>query len=217
MKIYKYTSQEHAIGLLRYGKFRVGTLYEYRNLEHVSGVADPNEGRKTISGKLNEQFLSGEEVPKTLTDLGILSVSPGPTNITFTNTTFKSSISSEDAYIWCGSKLKSFLVQQEFEGTDSCVEISNPEAFFALLSEFMALKYDAEFIGLFTIEYRERVEEWQRTHLGVHPATIKEPHFSEQKEVRAIWQPRQSGIISPIISRLPALSRYCKLVTVSKA
>lgn len=215
MRIYKYSSKRHALRLARYGCFRIGTLYEYRDDElHKSGIADLNEGTKTIHGVINEHFKSGTDIPKNLAQLGIISADDSSSNITMTNVSFESKINSSNAYIWCASLEKSRTVQNQFENADSCVEIFDTRNFVNALDKYMQYNYNVIYKGLHVITYNDRRGEWNKEHLGTHPALIKETMFAKQKEVRAIWEPIRGANISPIIGDSIQLTKYCKLTRI---
>jgi len=216
VKIYKYTTKEHAVRLARYGSFRIGTLYEYRSTEHRGGIADPEEGTKTIQGTITEYFASGSDIPTNLADLGIIKVDGASSNITLNDFSFRSSVSSGDAYIWCGSLENSLDVQRQFEGAESCVEIFNAKGFFDTLDALMRDAYNVRYKGLHIVAYKERQEEWQREGLGVHPGLIKAPAFGGQKEIRAIWEPIPGTTIAPITGQNKRLADCCRLVRVRR-
>jgi hypothetical protein len=61
--LYKYSKWAHTEDLIRWGKIRVGTLRDYRNIErHAAGIGDAAEGHK----ELNE--IIGEATGETLSD-----------------------------------------------------------------------------------------------------------------------------------------------------
>lgn len=213
-KIFKYSNSYFGRGLAQLGLFRIGTLGDYRKSEHRSGVSDIEEGIKLVNVHIeSEYFQSGSEVPKTLAQLGLIHCDDTATNITLKDIHTSHRLVAPDAYIWCASTEKSAAVMSQFEGADTCVEIHNIPRFFAILNQMMS-SMDADFIGIFEVQYRNRTESWQRDSLGIHPSIIKSIDFKLQKEVRAIWVPRHSSPIEPTHGRCDALASCCKIVSI---
>lgn len=62
--LYKYLKKEHAHSLLSKGIIRLGTLYEYRNIEkHGSVIGDDTEGKKSASMPIDDAFWSKQYHP----------------------------------------------------------------------------------------------------------------------------------------------------------
>lgn len=77
----------------------------------------------------------------------------------------------------------------EIEGADSCYHITHVEAFINILTDSLNSIIPVRFKGLQKVMYKERNEVWNGLNWGRSPSLIKEPEFSEQREVRAIWEP----------------------------
>ncbi len=152
-------------------------------------------------------------MPESLSHLGLIKCDDTCTNITLENIHTSTTIISPDAYIWCASAERSATVMSQFEGADTCVEIHDIPRFFAILNQIMS-SMNAEFVGVFDVQYRHRTEAWQRGGLGVHPALIKSTDFAAQKEVRAIWLPQHSDPIEPTHGRCDSLASCCKVISV---
>jgi len=52
------------------------------------------------------------------------------------------------------------------------------------------------FYGVHEIVYQDRTEIYNGQNMGYHPALIKEPLFSNQHELRAIWVPNKLQLVS---------------------
>jgi hypothetical protein len=212
--MFKYSNNYFSRGLAKLGLFRIGTLYDFRDIEHKSGISDPDEGTKVVRVHIgNETYESGSDVPKTLSELGLIKCDDTCSNITLTNIHTTHNLLAPDFYIWCASTEKSAAVMSQFEGADTCVEVFDVPRFVAILNQLMTTM-DAEFVGIFEVQYRERVEDWNRSNLGMHPAIIKDVRFSGQKELRAIWKPNHGNPIEPIKGRCDGLSSCCRIVSI---
>ena len=204
-------SRKYALGLVRHGLLRIGTLNDYRRQEHGQGVSDGDEGTKRIEVAIERQhFASGNDVPKTLASLGVIAVDDSSSNITLENIYVGKSIVAPNCYLWCASSVRSRDVMEQFEGADTCVEVVDIDRFFAILGQVMTT-FDSAFQGLADVLYQSRTEAWNPEHLGVHPAIIKGPEYSSQHEVRAIWTPSMDDEIGPIKLHVNSLAQCCEL------
>jgi len=57
MRIFKYGKKQHLMGLLGMGGVRIGTLSDYRRVEHAKGISDPSEGTKKVIDRLDKFHL----------------------------------------------------------------------------------------------------------------------------------------------------------------
>jgi len=57
MRIFKYGKKQHLMGLLGMGGVRIGTLSDYRRVEHAKGISDPSEGTKKVINSLDKFHL----------------------------------------------------------------------------------------------------------------------------------------------------------------
>ncbi len=65
MALYKFSAVKWCDGLAQVGVLRVGTLQDFRRIEHKRGVADPDEGKKSLyHGVDAEVFKGGTERAK---------------------------------------------------------------------------------------------------------------------------------------------------------
>lgn len=201
--LYKYLRKAHAEGLLTRGTVRIGTLYEYRDVEkHGLVVGDLEEGKRSNFLHAIDEVWTADDQP----DFAKRFIRLGPNaSVNLVNTTFERSEQSPDCYIFSMTQRFDASVMREF-GYDSCVEIVNPPAFFEALSE--CIKDKASFIGLFNCAYADRRQPHTATNVP-HPALLKDPKFSAQAEARAIWRPVGKEI-GPEVIACAAISRFCK-------
>lgn len=102
----------------------------------------------------------------------------------------------------------------EFDGADSCVEITNLQFFYEQLTLALNIHVPIVFRGLFKVSYQLREEHWNGQNWGAHPALIKEPVFRNQHEIRAVWTPRFKEHIEPLVVGNYRLTQACQEVHV---
>lgn len=165
MRIFKYLPRRYALGLLRHGLLRIGTLYDYKKQEHGRGIADGDEGFKQIDVAIEHQaYAAGKDVPKTLAALGIISADDSCSDITLENVYVSKSFEAPNCFLWCASTTGSRSVMEQFEGADTCIEVTDPTRFFSILGQSMTV-FDAEFQGIVEVQYLPRVEGWNPNDL----------------------------------------------------
>ena len=197
---YKYAQQIYSDTLFALGNIRIGTLHDFRNSEHVKGVSDAHEGKKTVSHKITKATDSDKESIhwRAVEEFGLFSVK-GSKNITIIGGTFVRNYNVPNCYIHCTASDYSSSVLDQFAGADSCVEIVDLNSFYRRLTETLNTIEPMDFQGVFKVKYTKRDQIWNGVDWGDHPALIKDPDFKKQVELRAIWSPRHSGSISPIV------------------
>lgn len=208
---FRYSGQKYNDALLALGNVRIGTLHDFRKTEHKQGIADVNEGKKRVSHHI--PYATDKDVGsihldalKTFRaiDLG------GATNVVLENISVSQEFDHPDCFVHCTSVKYSFDVLRQFGGADSCVEISDLAGFYQRLTETLNSIVPVQFLTLSQVQYMKRHEDWNGRDWGVHPALIKEPEFIRQVELRAIWIPKFSGNISPIVINDTDLLRFCR-------
>lgn len=118
--MYRYSANGHTKTLLSMGCIRIGTLYDFRRIEHRRGIADPTEGTKLITHQVdffhNGHTLSGNPSEEALIRhyLAALEVDPG--NCYVTNSTLNTALNSTDLYILCFSRNLSQETMAQFDG-----------------------------------------------------------------------------------------------------
>lgn len=198
--MYRYSKSAYNLSLNIMGGIRVGTLHDFRRSDHKRGISDPGEGKKTISHFFeNESSKNADQSkPSALEALGM--ITPGSTrHVEIQNLNVQRAFSSPNYFILCTSANYSQKTLSQFEDADSCLEIVRPDEFYEILTDALNSLRRVVFRGVFKVTYQNRLEIWNgRTH-GTRPALIKPiEDFPEQDEMRAIWECRDGGVISPI-------------------
>jgi hypothetical protein len=220
--LYRYAARPFSKQLLIMGGLRVGTLHDFRRIEHQQGIADPQEGKKNISHTArhlehkNGRWTGAPADLEAFEGLGMkpkFQIGPNAT-VTMTNSTFVQTFDHPDCFVLCMSERRSKETMEQFGGADSCVEIVNIPAFFDLLTATLNSLEGVAFQGVHRVTYKTRSEQWRKRDQAANPALIKEPSFAPQCEARAVWMPRRGGRIEPLVLGDYRLGRYCREVSV---
>jgi hypothetical protein len=205
LRMFRYSARRYICSLLSMGIIRVGTLYDFRRLEHKKGIADPQEGKKVVSHWIDQLQIADTEDPNIKSNIDFRALElfravkiNNSKNITIRNVTLSQSFDVPDCFILCTSKICSKETMFQFEGADSCVEIVEIESFYRVLTNTLNSIIPVIPRGIHEVIYQNREEQWNGQDWGRHPALIKGTKFKEQGELRAIWQPRLNKPISPI-------------------
>ncbi|MNR32149.1 hypothetical protein D3C85_1497090 [compost metagenome] len=102
----------------------------------------------------------------------------------------------------------------QFQEADSCIEIFKPAAFYRHLTELINRNTPVHFFGLRRIVYSDRSEKFNGENFGLRPDLIKDPEFSPQCEVRAIWIPKSKKKIQPFNLQDKSLIKFCRAVEI---
>ena len=129
------------------------------------------------------------------------------TTVRMINSKFAVSEESPNYYVYSLAAEHSPALMKDF-GYDACVRIDDQERFFAALNR--CFRYDGEFAGLHPCIYMPRKVPHTARH-SIHPALIKEPRYTNQKEVRAIWKPRTKNV-GPVVLKCGKLTRWCSIM-----
>lgn len=213
-RLYKYTMAQFARDMVEHGRFRLGTLYEYRRIEkHGIAVGDAEEGtHKTIlDAKRPTSFSLQDGSPEAQyfhqhilredqkhKDVRIVMAS-GAKLIANTN--------SEDLYVFATSLTFDLNAMHEF-GYNACVAIERPDRFVQALSR--SLRHVARFVGFAPVVYTNRETDYLAPH-RTHPALLKGTEYAYQTEARALWQPT-GKTIEPFVLTCRRAARYCSLM-----
>lgn len=214
--MYRYSAEEYNQSLLKLGGIRIGTLHDFRKAEHKQGIADPQEGKKKVTHYIDNAVASNTDNlhGKAAKEFNVVDLGKGNANISFRNCTFSKSFDEPDCFILCFSSVKSKKVMAEFEGANSCIEITNQNSFFQQLTNTLNQLTPVIFRGVHKVIYQNKVETWNGIDWGDNPAVIKELEFKAQYELRAIWQPRFNQKISPIIFNNYQLTSSCHKISI---
>jgi len=208
-QIYKYTYKKYAELMAKEGQFRIGTLFEYRDIEkHGEDVGDQKEGTKEIYAD-NLNFQANR--PETMVGLPDFVKNMFKGGVSVQGITVGKQISSNDLYIFSAAELFDEKIMRGL-GYDACIKINNTSAF---LSELTSSMKKLELIEnkptiLGKCVYRDRREHFTK-ETKIHPALVKEPKHSYQKELRAIWVPSKYPIESMIINNEKA-KKYIEII-----
>lgn len=210
---YRYSGKKYNDALLALGNVRIGTLHDFRREEHKKGIADPNEGKKTVNHVIKyANSNDGHSIHfDAIERFGAIRAGKG-TNIILENVHLSREFNYPDCFLHCSSFEYSSKAMSQFDGADSCVELFDVNGFYGRLTEAISSVCPVQLVVVQKVVYMERVEQWDGATWGVHPALIKEPIFSPQVEVRAIWQPRFTGAIEPVVINDVGLVRFCRSV-----
>ncbi|MCJ2376416.1 hypothetical protein LNL84_06160 [Vibrio sp. ZSDZ34] len=213
--MYRYSINQFSSLLTVFGGIRVGTLHDFRKSEHKRGIADPQEGKKTVQHCIDKETITiGDRSSKTARAAKEFNIIGGSGTATFENVTFSKTFNSPDFFILCSSYEKSKSVMSQFEGADTCVQITDPLSFYKELTILLNSITPVVFLGVHRVTYKERIEEWNGTSWGADPTLLKEPEFSKQKEVRAIWAPKYRQPITPQILGSVDLAKTCRKIAI---
>lgn len=212
---FRYSPARYNYLLLKMGIIRVGTLHDFRRSEHRRGIADPQEGKKRVSKHVDHLDVFGADDPNAKMLEHFRAIKLGSdARVTLTNVQLAQTFDHPDCFILCTSTKRSASTMAEFDGADSCVEITNLQFFYEQLTLALNIHVPIVFRGLFKVSYQLREEHWNGQNWGAHPALIKEPVFRNQHEIRAVWTPRFKEHIEPLVVGNYRLTQACQEVHV---
>lgn len=214
--LYKYLPRQYADILLVMGGIRVGTLFDFRKMEHARGVADPSEGTKSILARPNRDIITEDRAEKDaffkMTGIKVNGNITVPRGVRFVHNQ-----TSSDYFIFCTSTELSSRVKAEFESADACIEINDINGFLDEMTRTLNTVIPVRFLGIHEVQYTKRNQHQSLTQFqdfnytrGHPPALIKDPSFRQQKEVRAIWSPISAIPLKPINILSLHLPQYCR-------
>lgn len=210
--LYKYLKSEHVPDMLRYGVIRLGTVYEYRDVEkHGNAVGDAEEGKSRSSLRVGPggvrleadrpspelAFFDGFYFPK-----GSAITLVGGSESVIVNVQ-----DSPDLYIYCVTDVFDEAAMRKFR-YDACVRIDRPRQFFEAIGRKLVKKKLAQPGGkVGNCIYGER----ERDHRSDKPGPawlIKPPDLAYQREIRASWTPTAERV-EPFILRCKGIVPHC--------
>jgi hypothetical protein len=213
MELIKYLKKEHFDGLLNTGSIRIGTLKDYKEGEHGEMVADSMEGAKRFSGSY--EHLTSESIKDSVALSSIIGIADGGsiTNLVMNNIT----IIEPDFYIF---SIANAYNQEDHhswfkkESYDVAYKILFPKTFFRRITTILNDIKPVKFLGLFDVHYYDEKNGMDffdpKNSL---PAFCLKDHdgFSNQKEIRAVWQPMKNENIHPINLSVRELVNYVEI------
>jgi len=213
--LYKYTTREYAHRLKNMGTLRVGTLHDYQNAAHKPGIVDAFEGTKTLTHTATKplDIVVGQHgETKILDDFGFKYESGATFRAYGENVKIIRNQSTPNCFIYCVSDVLSKTVMSEFEGADSCIEIADMQWFIEELTDILNSVHPVAFVEFNSVEYTSRKSVWHPEYENMHPAWIKDPSYSKQREWRLMWNSLIGGPISPVIIGGKALTSLVRLI-----
>lgn len=215
----KYSEEKYIDALLNMGSIRIGTLYDFRNIEHKKGIADEEEGKKLLTYHINKtQYPSKDSIHiRALNELGNASFAEGhnPNNeFIIENVKVINQLEVPDCYVMCFSSSLSRDTLREFEGANSALIVLKLHEFFKEITKQLNFISSVKFIGVRRVQYQPRREIWNGINHGISPVSIKSLAYAKQYELRAIWESTESYSIRPIILSSYILGSYCKKVKI---
>ena len=203
--LYKYLKKEYAELLINKGNLRIGTLYEYRDIEkHGKIIGDEGEGTKSVYMEMNNVTWTKDTQPafgKSFFNLGEGGV------VHFDGITLEKPTHSPNYYMYCTTSVIDENALVDF-GYDTCVVIENPTKFFLAVNRVM--RHKGIYEGVFPCAYQSRrVAHYQDN--GIHPAIIKPTEYRNQSEVRALWRPKKNKA-EPMVIECFKARQFCKIL-----
>ncbi|EOW6434228.1 hypothetical protein ACOZWC_003701 [Cronobacter turicensis] len=212
-KLYKYMKKEFAEAFISQGKIRIGTLYDFRNIEkHGPEIGDEGEGTRTAHYTNNStQSIDASKVHG-LTELANMFgiAIGGGTIIARPGALISGQLSSPDLFVYCASKELDQHKMVEM-GYDSCIKINDPYSFFECISKSLTkiaspLDHGEVIYGDRHIDLNESIE--KRSYL-IKPDYER---FINQKEYRFVWLPHIQ-LQQPFIDlSCPDIAIYCEKI-----
>jgi len=213
LKLYKYLHSDYDMCAI--GNIKIGTLMNYKEGEHKVGIADPDEGVKTVSHHIDYWNSSNPNAKHTnaMQAYDSLFVGGGVNN-SATNVTMFRTLVSPDFYMLCLSMVRTKEAMQSCGNADSCVQITNFNSFISRLTDALNESCQVRLIYAGPVSYQSRIEEFNGEDWGLHPGLVKGPEFKPQEEFRVAWKPKHNVQISPIILNDIGLLKFCKKVPI---
>lgn len=202
--LYKYGMRDHIVSMLQQGVFRIGTLLDYQNEEDYGNiVGDSGEGTRILYDHANYDFSDPDSVPGIAREFFS---SKGGGKVRDLRLHLRHQV--QDRYIFCVSLFRSAGLMEEF-GYDDLLQIDHPLAFFHELNmQLRSLGLVHGNLQIRSCVYKERLMHHTSADIQIDPAFLKDPKYSHQKEVRAIWAPTQN-FIRPIFIQCPQATKFC--------
>lgn len=208
MKLIKYVKNEHFEGLQDSGSIRIGTLKNFRSSEHGEMVSDSMEGSKRLTGSYQNVTAGTVHKSKSLSSLIKMSNRSSIGTLEMSNYV----IEEPDFYIFSlaqGYSENDHSKWFEKEQYDASYKILAPNTFFRRITRTLESHRSVRFLGLFEVHYynEDKGMDFFDSKESFPAFSMKNyDGFSDQKEIRAVWQPLSKKPIEPINLNVPGLS-----------
>ena len=211
--LYKYMEREFAENFISDGRLRIGTLYDFRNIEkHGDEIGDAGEGTQTASYRNDSyQHIDSRSVEGLTTLANMFGIGVGGGTITFgPDAVMSGMLSSPDLYIFCVSHEFNLQKMREM-GYDSCIAIRNPDSFYNALSSSLsnvAMPCDHD-----SVRYQDRHIKISES-IETRSYLIKPDYerFVNQKEYRFVWRPIFDNNETFVDIICPAAANLCEKI-----
>lgn len=208
--LFKYTALKYAAALATLGLIRVGTLADFRGIEH--GVrSDCDEGVFREKRYYPELFLDAPPEDPFLKRA--IRIDPGAAagGLYFSDLRVSNAYPGLNFHALCLST-KDYSADEANAidpNYNSCVRIDDPGGFIRSLSQGIAAH--GFWVGGDMVSYGTREPARGFGPRRINPAFIKDPKFSHEAEWRGLWYPL-SSVPKPFNVLVPELARYCTLL-----
>ncbi len=209
--LYKFLPREYVRAFKKSGSLRIGTLHDFRRTEHGSEIGDTEEGEITLTtgdetAVYDSKHLAPEQewqrphMEERFGGQGIKLVASGGIH---------HRVSASNSYLFCTGLEYDWKTIDE-PSYNACFRIDDPESFCQVLC--------AEIPDIESGYYYGKVEYHQKTTLGhnypgFHPALVKDPSYSHQKEFRFMFKPINASMtLEPLIINARRARKYCTFV-----
>lgn len=205
--LYKFLRPEHAEAMVRSGAVRIGTLFEFRAMEHDRERGDRDEGRLALHSDAGRRvYNSTAELPPALQGM---SCGPGGFETIGENGVVLE-FNGVDMLIYCMSEVCDPTALREWGG--ACVCIADPNRFLKALDS--AVRSSALDCGLRlgsiqvgSCSYIDRRHNW---HGQLPPQWLLKPErYGHQKEVRAAWIVEGHGPLQSLVATSATIAAEC--------
>lgn len=214
--LYKFVREEkHADSLVRHGKVRIGTLYDFRAQEGLDPArGDAGEGQFTITlASAQPETITAESAPWYLKEQVVAMGTP----IFSHGGTINAAGSYPDSYVFCTSYVRTAALAADYG--PYCVRIHHVVGFFTALSRHLTdeigIASKGHFGALGWCQYENRsitvTSATAEVARNQPVAYIKKPEKGDELEVRAVWYPAHANP-SPRIVTCPELTAFCSRV-----
>jgi hypothetical protein len=209
-RLFKYMKAEHLEMALTRGTFKIGTLHDFRNQERLGDwIGDKDEGKRSFHLTPTEQisFDPTSDDPRAVHTRKVIggfeNFAPGQATIVMhPMSCIETREDVADAYIFCTTH-EYDEAEMLKAGYDTCLVIDDVQGFFAEISNCL----DADWLCCAPVIYGDRRIEFAASE-PPSAELLKPIDLESQREVRAIWEPREHPI-EPRVIDCPRALQYC--------
>lgn len=211
MELFKYCRREYWYALNARGCVRVGSLHDYQRTDKYGELtADALEGSKRLAGTIygvTEQNIASYPGLE-----GLIHIE-GDGNIGIEEVVVSNYVRSvPNLLVFSASASYSSVTHKRWyyeERYDTCYKILSARLFFRALTEVLGRQY--VFLGFGRVHYADEID-IATPEAGIHPALVKRrTGYSDQAEIRALWQMREGQNPSPVILPESRVRLYAQL------